>query len=129
MILLDTQVIAWLIAVPEKLSPPARLAVKQARLDAGFAVADKTLWELAMMVSRRKIEIAMSMHGFLREVERVCTVLPIDATVAERSMQFSNTFPRDPADRIIAATAIVHGLQLVTSDSQIRASGEVPCIW
>jgi PIN domain nuclease of toxin-antitoxin system len=129
MILLDTQAVAWLVADPERLSVPARLAVSEARRDLGLAIADKTLWELAMMVTKRRIEIAITLHQFLSEVERVCTVLPIDAAVAERSERFSDAFPKDPADRIIAATAIVHGLKLITSDKLLRESGQVSCIW
>jgi PIN domain nuclease of toxin-antitoxin system len=129
MILLDTQAVAWMVAIPEKLSPPARLAITRARKHTGLAVSDKTLWELAMMVSKQRIEPTMTLLGFLREVERVCTVLPIDSAVAEQSVRFSDSFPSDPADKIIAATAIVHGLKLVTSDKLIRDSGEVSCIW
>jgi len=128
-ILLDTQAVAWLVAVPENLSPAARRAITAARKEQGIAIADKTLWELAMMVTRKRIETTMKLHDFLREVERVCTVLPIDAGIAERSMSFGRNFPKDPSDRIIAATAIVHGLPLVTSDGAIRKSGEVHCIW
>jgi PIN domain nuclease of toxin-antitoxin system len=92
-------------------------------------VAGQTLWELAMMQSRRKIELDMSLREFLEGVEQRFIVLPVNAAIAARSVLFGKGFPKDPADRIIAATAIVHGLHLVTSDSQIRASGEVPCIW
>jgi PIN domain nuclease of toxin-antitoxin system len=130
-ILLDTQAAAWMVAVPENLSSPARHAIIAARKqkEQGIAIADKTLWELAMMVTRNRIQITMTVHGFLREVEQVCTVLPINAAIAERSMSFRRNFPKDPSDRIIAATALVHGIPLVTSDVAIRKSGEVPCIW
>jgi PIN domain nuclease of toxin-antitoxin system len=69
------------------------------------------------------------MIDFLRAAEDEALVLPIDSAVAERSMTFSPNFPKDPADRIIAATALVHGLTLVTADEAIRKSGEVSCIW
>jgi PIN domain nuclease of toxin-antitoxin system len=130
-ILLDTQAAAWMVAVPENLSPKARQAITAARKEdaQGIAIADKTLWELAMMVTRKRIGIATTMQDFLQEMERVCTVIPINAAIAERSMTFSQNFPKDPADRIIGATAIIHGLQLVTSDWAIRISGEVPCVW
>jgi PIN domain nuclease of toxin-antitoxin system len=128
-ILLDTQAIAWMIAAPENLSKAAHDAISEARKGLGLAISDKSLWELAMMVTRHQMDIDMTLHAYLRHVESVCTVLPIDASVADRSMRFSSKFPRDPADKIIAATAIVHGLKLVTSDKPIRKSGEVSCIW
>jgi PIN domain nuclease of toxin-antitoxin system len=104
-ILLDTQVVAWLADDPGKLSIAAQNAIRQARRETGLAIADKTLWEL------------------------YCQVLPITAAIAERSMHFGSNFPKDPSDQLIAATAIVHGIPLVTADAQIRNSGEVPCIW
>ncbi len=55
-------------------------------------------------------------------------VLPITPEIAEKSVQFSSRFPKDPTDRLIAATALVHGFKLVTADKLVRKSGEVPCI-
>ncbi|HEV2647160.1 MAG TPA: type II toxin-antitoxin system VapC family toxin [Acidobacteriaceae bacterium] len=129
MILLDTQALLWLAQVPEMLSEKAASAISEARRHNGVAIADKTLWEIAMLISRKRIGIKTPLRDFLKEVEHYCTVLPITAEVAERAVQFSERFPKDPTDRIIGATAIVHGLSLVTSDKLIRASGEVECIW
>jgi PIN domain nuclease of toxin-antitoxin system len=129
MILVDTQTVAWLAFTPAKLSPTASRAIADARREEGIAIAAQTLWELAMMESKRKIEVDMSLREFLEGVEQQFTVLPIDAAVAARSVLFGKVFPKDPADRIIAATALVYGLKLVTADEQIRRSGEVPCIW
>jgi PIN domain nuclease of toxin-antitoxin system len=44
-------------------------------------------------------------------------------------MRFTSNYPAGPTDRIIRATALVHGARPVTSDRAIRASGEVNCIW
>ncbi len=129
MILLDTQVVVWLALQPDLLSLAAGKAVRAARAEDGVAISDKTLWEIAMMVSKRRIDVNGSMIEFLRAAEAETLVLPIDSAIAERSMAFSPRFPKDPSDRIIAATALVHGIPLVTSDAAIRKSGEVPCIW
>jgi PIN domain nuclease of toxin-antitoxin system len=129
MILLDTQAVAWLAMAPEKLSPAADAAIETARQDGGIAIAGKSLWEIAMMIQRRKIAVHIPLREFLQSIEQYCTVLPITSAVAALSVQLSANFPNDPADRIIAATAIVHGMKLVTSDALIRKSGEVSCIW
>lgn len=129
MILLDTQVVVWLALQPDLLSGAAVKAIRAARNQDGVAISDKTLWELAMMVSKRRVDVQGPMIDFLRATEDEALVLPIDAAVAERSMTFGSNFPKDPADRIIAATALVHGLVLVTADEPIRKSREVPCIW
>ncbi len=92
-------------------------------------MASSSLWEVGMMASRGEIRLQSSILEFLQGLESVFVVLPITAAIAARSLQFSDNFSRDPADRIIAATAIVHGLRLVTKDKAIRSSGEVPCVW
>jgi PIN domain nuclease of toxin-antitoxin system len=56
-------------------------------------------------------------------------ILPLTAEVAIESEQFSNKFPSDPADRLICATARVHGLILLTSDRSILRAGEVATVW
>ena len=106
---MDTQTVAWLAFTPEMLSETASRAIAAARGGEGIAIADKTLWELAMMESKRKIEIDMSLREFLTNIEQQFAVLPITAAIAARSVRFGKQFPKDPADRIIAATAIVHG--------------------
>jgi PIN domain nuclease of toxin-antitoxin system len=56
-------------------------------------------------------------------------VLPLTVDVAIESEQLGNAFPPDPADRLIAATARVHNLTLITSDRPIRRSGAVRTLW
>jgi PIN domain nuclease of toxin-antitoxin system len=129
MILLDTQAVAWLALAPEKLSVAADAAIAAASKEGGVAIADKTLWELAIMWSKKKMDLDRPLGEFLGSVQQHCVVLPLTAAIAERSIQFGKTFPSDPADQIIAATALVHGLMLVTADKSIRKSGEVRCIW
>lgn len=57
------------------------------------------------------------------------TVLEITPSVAALATQFPDSFPRDPADRLIAATARSRGVPLVTADERIRASSLVRTIW
>lgn len=129
MILVDTHTTIWLAEAPEQLSHRAHEAIRLERKIDGVAISDKTLWELAMAISKGRLAVRTSLIDFLRAVERNFTVLPITSAIAERSMRFTDRFPRDPCDRIIGATAIVHGMKLVTRDKRIRASKEVDCIW
>ena len=129
MILLDTHIVLWLAQVPDMLSERAHTAIAEARKQDGLAISDKTLWEIAMLVSRQQVRVRTSLRDFLSVVERTLIVLPVNALVAERAVQFSTDYPKDPADRVIGATALVHATQLVTADKAIQQSGEVPCIW
>lgn len=128
--IVDTQVVFWLAQVPGRLSDAASQAILNVRREgAALSISDKTLWELAMMMDRGIVAVHTTPRDFLGTVARFFTILPVTPAVAERSVQFSRRFPKDPSDRIIAATAIVHGYKLVTADEAIRKSGEVPCIW
>ena len=129
MILLDTHVVIWLAEMPEELSLRAREAIVQERQDDGLAISDKSLWELAHLIARGRIVVKTSLRDFLRAVERNFTVLPVTAAIAERSVTFSEGYPKDPTDRLIGATAVVHGLRLLTKDVLIHGSKEVDCIW
>ena len=129
MIVLDTHAVLWLAQAPELLSKRATEAIASARQEDGVAIADKSLWEMAMMISRAQVKVLTSLSDFLQEVERNFTVLPITGAIAEQAMGFSKRYPKDPTDRLIGATAVAHGLQLVTKDEGIRRSGEVKCIW
>jgi PIN domain nuclease of toxin-antitoxin system len=128
-ILLDTHVVLWVAHVPELLSEDAELAIRLERQRDGIGISDKTLWELAMLISQGRVGVKTTSLDFLRAVERNFTVFPVTSEIADRAASFSTRYPRDPADRVIGATALVHGLQLITRDEQIRASGEVPVVW
>jgi PIN domain nuclease of toxin-antitoxin system len=129
-ILADTHVVLWLALDPDQLSADALKALKEARENmGGVAIADISLWEIAIAIKRGKVDLESDLSGFLRSVEETYRVIPVTAEIAERGTQFSRSYPRDPADKLIGATALVHGLQLVTRDEEIRASGEVPVVW
>lgn len=130
MILLDTHVVVWLSSAPEKISKTGLNSINSARTEGlGLSIADITLFELALLISRKRIGIKVSVESFLHEVEARFKVLPINRQVAEVSMQFPKSYPKDPIDRLIGATALVHGLTLVTADNQIRKSKLISTIW
>ncbi len=82
-----------------------------------------------MNVGRGGIQVPATVLDYLQGLEKTFIVLPITGLIADRSMRFSENYPRDPTDRMIGATALVHNVPLVTADRKIRASGEVNCVW
>ena len=129
MILLDTHVVLWLALEPAKLSKRAREAILTARRQDGLAIAGITLLELAWLAEKRRVETTLSVESFVRLCASKMTVLPITPEIAARAVSFPDSYPRDPQDRLIGATALVEGLPLITHDSQIKKSGIVPVIW
>jgi len=130
LILLDTHVVLWLTSDPDKLSSKARAAIEVSRKNAdGMAICDITLLELTTLASKGRIQVGLSLESVLQEIESRFVVLPISSRACARAMSFPTTYPKDPADRIIAATALVEGLSLITADREIRRSKLVPTIW
>jgi PIN domain nuclease of toxin-antitoxin system len=95
----------------------------------GLAISYITLLELATLVSKRRIHLAISLESFLREVESRFVVLPISGRACARAMGLPASYPKDPADRMIGASALVEGLSLLTPDREIRRSRAVQTIW
>ena len=130
MILLDTHVAVWMTMDKRQLSPAAAAAIRHAsRAGEGVAISGSTLWEIAMISNKGGFRLPSTLAEYLRYLGSVFVVLPITAAVAELSISFSARYPTNPTDRLIGATAVVHGLRLVTKDEPIRKSGEVDCIW
>lgn len=130
MILVDTHVVVWLAFDQDQISRKARTAIDDARKDAdGLAISDITLWELAILASKGRIRLDISIESFLQEVESRFVVLPINGRACARAMGLPASYPKDPADRMIGATALVEGLLLLTADREIRRSRAVQTIW
>jgi PIN domain nuclease of toxin-antitoxin system len=129
-ILVDTHVVAWLAFDQDRISGKARSAIDEARKNAdGLAISDITLLELATLATKGQIHLDISLESFLQEVESRFVVLPISGRTCARAMGLPATYPKDPADRVIAATALVEGLTLLTADRAIRRSRTVQTIW
>lgn len=128
MLLLDTHMVLWLAFAPERISAEAVQAMRQSREQGALSIAATTLWEIATLESRGRLKLTLPAAVVLDRIERAYHVLPLTGAVAIRGTMFSKQYPKDPADRQIGATAVVHGLTLVTADRRIIASGEVRCL-
>lgn len=117
MLNLDTHVLVAL------LQGELRPAEERLVLDEELAISDIVLWELAKLVQLGRLEMDLEGRAFRRVVEQL-TVLPITLEIASLSTQLD--FKSDPADELIAATSLSHGLPLLTRDRRIRRSKIVP---
>ena len=131
MIVVDTHIIICDALVPQKLSKKAKNAISQANNDDGIIFCDISLWEIAMLINRGRIRIEMSYKDFIQLVLRSnhYFLQGITPDIAELSTQLFKNKVKNPADKLIAATAIVKKADLVTADKTMRNSKEINTIW
>ena len=130
MILVDTHVVVWLAFDADRISNKAQAAIDDARKNGeGLAICDITLLELATLFRKGRIHLDISLESFLEEVEARFIVLPISGRACARSLTLPAAYPKDPADRVIGATALVEGMTLLTADREIRQTHAVRTIW
>lgn len=130
MLLADTHIWYRWRVVPDNLSHEQRRALQRIeRKGEAVAVSAISLWELAMMASSGRVRVNLALDSWIEEMsdDPLIEILPLTAAIAATSVSLTG-LPRDPADRIIAATALCHQLTLLTSDERIREWGQVPII-
>lgn len=127
-VMLDSHVLVWAALEPRRLSRPAARALAQARRK---VIADISLRELALHVAAGHLTVADDLATWLADlVENAqAEVVPIDPRIAARSSRIAQNFHGDPADQLIAATAIELDVPLITADERLRASPAVRTIW
>jgi PIN domain nuclease of toxin-antitoxin system len=130
-LLLDTHILIWWRINPGRLSKAHGAALDDVdESDAHFFISAITLREIAMLMSKGRLETAISLDQLFADIEmhpRI-TVLPITAQIAVDSVRLGPSAPRDPADQIIISTARCHGLALMTEDATIRAYSGVTLV-
>lgn len=117
-LLLDTHIVHWWFSEPDRLSKDATAAI----LDAGdLAVAAITWYELAWLATHNRIALSCSLDAWLDLLAQRLLTFKLIPAIASTAASLPGTFPRNPADRLIYATAIQTGVRLVTKDRRLRA--------
>jgi PIN domain nuclease of toxin-antitoxin system len=127
--LLDTHVLVWLTAEPEKLSKQASSALRRANRTGGLAISAITLWELAWLVTNGRLQVTGTVEAYLDEVSSRVAIRPITTKIAALANQFPADYSSDPCDRLIGATALAEGMVLVTKDARIRDCKQLRTLW
>jgi PIN domain nuclease of toxin-antitoxin system len=126
--LLDTH--AWIQrALGERLPPLVNQTLT--RHADTLVLADISLWEAAKLVELGRLQLSVPLAEFFRlAITEPLTVLPVTPAIAARVTSLEAAgFHKDPADRLIVATALVHGLRLISDDTRIRQWGGVRLLW
>ena len=128
--LLDTHVLIWWLSDRMQLSLRQREVVEAATPDGPVFVSDISLWEVAMLASLGRIRLALPLREWLDKAVAPPLVRRqgISPAVATEVAALPDSFHRDPADRILVATARVLGATLLTNDRRIVDASLTPTL-
>lgn len=127
-VLLDTHAAHWWSAEPERIGKTAATTIEAAD---ELAVAAISWFELAWLAKRERIVVSIPIRSWLERMSAELRTVSVTPAIADTAAGLPSTFPGDPADRLIYATAIEHGWKLVTKDRRLRAHRQAgaPAIW
>ena len=129
MILLDTHALVWWVSDPAQLSVRARRAVATAERKRELTASAISVLEIATAVRRQRLVLATPLPMWLADVQVLVRIEPVTARIAGMAGTFGDELPGDPADRLIAATAIDLGARLVTADRLLKKQTLVEVVW
>jgi PIN domain nuclease of toxin-antitoxin system len=116
-LLLDSHVLHWWSAEPARVSRTAAKALREAD---ELAVAAISWFELAWLARHERIVLTVPVRAWLGRLATQVRTVPLTPSVAATAVSLPGSFPGDPADRMIYATAVEHGWRLVTKDDRLR---------
>ncbi|MBL8018130.1 MAG: type II toxin-antitoxin system VapC family toxin [Leptospirales bacterium] len=131
MIVLDTHAWIWWVSNPDLLSKHAAQVLSKAVREKSILVSSISAWEVAMLVKKGRLKLSMPPEEWIARSERLSFLnfVPVDNSVLLKSVNLSEKFSQDPADRIIVATALLQGAKLVSKDASIRKAKVVDVVW
>jgi PIN domain nuclease of toxin-antitoxin system len=122
-LLLDTHVWVWQMLATDDLAVASRITIDEAALNGSLRLSAISFWEIALLASRKRLDLGKSSAQWLFESLRAPgpIIEPLSPEIAVESCHLPGGFRSDPADQIIVATARVTGANLMTRDGRILA--------
>lgn len=129
--LLDTHAWIWWVDGSRKLSKPAHAVIERAIEDKSVYISAISAWEVTLLVEKNRLELTLDVQDWIARTEDLPFVrmVPIDTTIAIRSVRLPSPFHPDPADRIIVATGLILGLPVISCDERILKYPHIQAIW
>jgi PIN domain nuclease of toxin-antitoxin system len=126
MIVLDTRTLVWWVENDSRLP----LALREQLDSEPLIIPAIVCWEVAMLAAKGRVLLGVSASAYLEQVLslRGVSLEPITPAIGEIAAGLTKDIPGDPADRLIAATAIATGSPLATMDRRLRSAALVT-VW
>jgi PIN domain nuclease of toxin-antitoxin system len=126
-LLLDTHIWVWIFLEPRKIAPRVAKILKDPTHEKWLSPI--SLWELMILVGKGRVLLDMSVEEWIPQVLREAPIreapLTADVVLATKKISLPH---RDPADTLLAATALAFGLTLVTSDERLLSLKALPSL-
>jgi len=107
----------WWSSEPDRISDAAAKAIDEAD---ELVVADISWWELAWLAKHERVVLTIPLASWLGQLAAQVRTMPVTPAIAATAVSLPQSFPGDPTDRLIYATAIETGLRLITKDRKLR---------
>ena len=125
-LLLDTHIVLWLDSGDERLRPETRTRIDECWRQGGTVfLSAVSAWEIALLVDTGRVDLDIPVEDWIERFLDCHGIepAPLDCRAASRSYRLHQFQQRDPADRLLVATAIELGCPLVTYDERIIRFG------
>jgi len=131
MIVIDTHTLIWWVTGDKALSKIAEKTINETLIDSEIIISSISVWEISMLIEKGRLVLSMDIESWINEVSAIEGVrfMPVDNEIAIKSTKLPGEFHKDPADRIIVATARKLAVKLVTIDEKITTYPHVKTIW
>jgi PIN domain nuclease of toxin-antitoxin system len=126
-VLLDTHILLYWLGGSSYLTAPEQRAIEEATAENPLLLSDISLWEIATLFNLGRISLDLPLREWLERAVAppLVHIVGISPAVAAAVAALPETFHRDPADRIIVASAQIAGATLMTRDRRIIDAGIV----
>jgi len=130
-IVLDTHTLVWWVTGDATLSKKAKSVIAREQDGGEIIISAISAWEITMLVEKDRLVLSMDVSSWLATVAGIECVkfFPVDVEIANKSVVLPGQFHKDPADRMIVATARKLAVPVVTKDEKIQSYPHVKTIW
>ncbi len=123
--LLDTHVWIWLQEADKQLPLPTVRMLESVQAERRLFASAISVLEIAQLEIKGRIQLTSNIHAWLEEsfADNGIQLLTLSPKIAVESTRLPGNLHRDPADRILAATARIEGMTLLTRDTRLLDYG------